>query len=293
MSRGAVPDETWGPLREPNPLRRTRNKLHRGIAGTRQMLELRFDPTYRRLAAGYRLPDGSRRVYCHHIRKTAGTSLLMSFLALGGEDPAVVWERMVAAPGLSRTVSGRYAFVSFHRQLLTEGAYFFGRAHRPVADQPLPPDTFTVTILRDPVTRVHSYFDYLTVGDAPGTPRPVAPRERSLAADGFDAFLERVPTRHLLSQINTFSSRLDVGEAVDRVAACSAVLFTERYEEGLAELATRLDLPLAPWRARVTEARSTLTPTQLERLRHRLEPEYELLARLRSGGLHGAGPPPG
>ena len=152
MSRGAVPDETWGPLREPNPLRRTRNKLHRGIAGTRQMLELRFDPTYRRLAAGYRLPDGSRRVYCHHIRKTAGTSLLMSFLALGGEDPAVVWERMVAAPGLSRTVSGRYAFgvvppPAAHRGglLLRPGAPAGGR---PAA----PPDTFTVTILRDPVT---------------------------------------------------------------------------------------------------------------------------------------------
>ena len=119
---------------------------------------------------------------------------------------------------------------------------------------------------------MHSYFDYLTVGTRRVRRCPVAPRERSLAADGFDAFLERVPTRHLLSQINTFSSRLDVGEAVDRVAACSAVLFTERYEEGLAELATRLDLPLAPWRARVTEARSTLTPTQLERLRHHVPP---------------------
>ena len=142
---------------------------------------MRLDPTYRRLAAGYRLPDGSRRVYLHHIRKTAGTSLFLSFLALGGEDPMDVWHRINAAR-LPRTASGAYAFASIHRRLLAEGAYLFGRAHRPAAEQPLPPGTFTVTVLRDPVARVHSYFDYLVVGDTPDTPGRVAERERRIAA---------------------------------------------------------------------------------------------------------------
>ncbi|HEY5109111.1 MAG TPA: hypothetical protein VII96_05820 [Acidimicrobiales bacterium] len=262
----------------------------RGARGLRDVADMRLDPTYRRLAAGYRLPDGSRRVYLHHIRKTAGTSMFLSFLALGGEDPMAVWHRINAAR-LPRTVSGGYAFVSIHRKLLAEGAYFFGRAHRPVEDQPLPEGTFTVTVLRDPVSRVHSYFDYLVVGDTPDTPGRVNERERRIALDGFDAFLDRVPPRHLLSQLHTFSTALDVSAAAERVAACSAVYFTERYAEGLAALSTRLEVPLAVHRARATGSRSTLTPAQTDRLREVLEPEYQLLARLDDAGIGGrAGP---
>ena len=197
----------------------------------------------------------------------------------------MVWERMVSGSGLPRTASGGYTFVSFNRRLLTEGAYFFGRSHRSVEDQPLPPDTHTVTILRDPVARVHSYFDYLVAGDAEGTPRPVSPRERAIAGAGFDAFLDSVPSSDLLAQIETFSTRMDVNEALDQVAACSSVLFTETYAEDLANLAARLDLPLKAQRARVTGTRSTLDASQLDRLRTLLEPEYEWLRRLTDDGI--------
>lgn len=245
---------------------------------------MRFDPTYRRLAAGYRFPDGSRRVYLHHIRKTAGTSVFLSFLALGGEDPMEVWRR-INGPGLPRAISGGYAFASVHRKLLAGGNYYFGRAHRPAEDQPLPKGTFTVTVLRDPVARVHSYFDYLVEGDPPDSPGRVAERERRLAHGGFDAFLDSVPPHHLLSQLHTFSKALDVSAATDRVGACSAVFHTERYAEGLADLGGRLSVPLGIHRARVTGGRSTLTSTQADRLREMLEPEYELLARLDRAGI--------
>ena len=117
--------------------------IGRDIRGTRDVASMRLDPTYRRLAEAYELPDGSKRVYCHHIRKTAGTSLFLSFLALGGEDPMAVWQRITSAR-LPRTVSGGYAFASVHRRLISEGAYLYARAHRPVEEQPLPPRTFTV-----------------------------------------------------------------------------------------------------------------------------------------------------
>ncbi len=265
-------------------LDRAQLRLRRRVRDLQDTWAIRRDPTFRRLAQSYELPDGNRRIYCHHIRKTAGTSLYLSFMALGGEDPMEVWRRITSSR-LARTVSGGYSFVSNDKRLLAGGDYFFGRSHRSAAEQPLPPRTFTVTILRDPIERVHSYFDYLVNGDDPGVPGRVSERERSLATGGFDSFLAQVPPKHLLHQVAMFSTRLDVSEAVDRIAGCSSVFFTEDFELGLSGLARRLELPLLPQRARVTGDRSTLTDRQTERLRVRLEPEYELLARLAEGGI--------
>jgi hypothetical protein len=264
--------------------RRLRNQTVRAASRVRTRVQLRLDPTYRRLSRSYRLPDGSRRVYCYHIRKTAGTSLGFSFLALGGEDPLEVWRR-VSESRLRRTVSGPYAFAAFRREVLAQGDYFFGRSHRSYDDQPLPEGTFTVTVLRDPAARVHSYFDYLVAGDEPGMPGMLSGRERRLASGGFDAFLDRVPDSELLNQLATFSMRLDVGEAAKRIASCSSVLITSDFARGLSDLGRRLDLPLTEHRARVTTTRSSLTDGQRDRLRARLEPEYELLRRLEDEGV--------
>jgi hypothetical protein len=245
---------------------------------------MRLDPTYRRLAKSYEFPDGSRRVYCYHIRKTAGTSLTQSFMALGGEDPMEVWRRTTETR-LPRAISGRYSFAVANHRLLTEGAYFFGRSHTIADEQPLPPKTFTVTILRDPLARIHSYYDFLVAGDDPDLPARVSDPFRRKAEAGIEACLDQVPTEHLLNQVFMFSKRLDISEAADRIAACSSVFFTEDFAAGLAVLGKRLELPLGVRQVRVNKRRSTISDEQKERIRARLEPEYELLRRLEEGGI--------
>jgi hypothetical protein len=256
--------------------------------GLRDRWAGRIDLPYRRLARSYLLPDGSRRIYCYHIRKTGGTSLNRGFMALGGEDPGIVHERISASPE-NRTTSGQYAFVAFNRRRLAQGRYFYGWAHRPAHRQSLAPRTFTITILRDPVERVRSYFDYLVVGDDPSMPERVSDEERRMASDGFKAFLKRLPERDLLRQLYMFSASFEVAEAVERIAACSHVHFVEDNDAGVALLSRRLDLPLISRRERVTGTRTELEAGERDQLRELLEPEYEMIRRLRAAGVGSCG----
>jgi hypothetical protein len=242
------------------------------------------DLPYRRAVRSQHLPDGWKRLYCYHIRKTGGTSLNRSFMALGGEDPRVVHERMSASVD-HRTISGGYAFSAFDKERLAKGRYFYGWAHRPAHKQLLPPKTFTITILRDPVERVRSYYDYLVVGDDPSMSERVSEEERELASAGFDAFLNRLPERDLLRQLYMFSADFDVAEAVERIAACSHVHFVEDNASGVAALGRRLGLPLASRRERVTGSRTELKVDELNRLRDLLAPEYDMMGRLRAEGV--------
>jgi len=242
-------------------------------------LASRREPEYRRLSRRYRLPEGMRRVYCYHVRKTAGTSLHYGFLGLGGEDPLEV-QRRIAGAALHRTVSGGYAFAAHEQRLLEQGHYFYGWSHLPAHHVRLPRRTFTVTILRDPVRRVLSLYSYLLEGDEPGMPFPAPESGRAAARRGFSAFLDELPPKELLRQLFMFSPRFDVAEAADALGRCSAVLFTEDFESGFASLARRLDLPLVSHRARVTRRRVEPSDSELERLRHMVEPEYALLGRL-------------
>lgn len=226
------------------------------------------------------LPKPFARIYCYHIRKTAGTSLSRAFLALEGEDPGCV-ERRIASSFLRRTKSGRLVFCSGLTSTLESGEYFFGYSHIPAHQLRLPPNTFTLTVLRDPAARVLSYYRYLRAGDRDGVVFKVPEAERSLAAGGFSAFLELVDKRELLQQLSFFSPTLDVGEAVSQIRMCDFVMRTETYAAGLARLSDVLGLPLGQRHDRITGDTSFRpSSSELSKLRKLLEPEYELLAEL-------------
>jgi hypothetical protein len=199
-------------------------------------------------------------------------------MALGGEDPATVHERLAATPG-NRTVSNGYTFVAHSPELIADGSYFYGWSHQPIHELRLPSRTFTVSVLRDPIKRVCSHYQMLLFGTE--TPYPFAhpPEEADAAKQGFEHFLGVLPREDLLRQLFMFSKTFDIDEAIERLRACSHVFFTERYEEGLAALAAKLHLPLTMRRERTSARRVELSPDHQDLLREQLQPEYEMISR--------------
>ena len=232
-----------------------------------------------------------RRVYHFHIRKTAGTSLNAAFWALGGLDLRAMASRQEAEGNGLRFVRG-------NPRLIEAGDYFYANSHQPAHALTLPPETYTIAILRDPVARVLSYYRYLlwarrnpgardeepfideVVAESSFLDRRFSLRRREAT---FRDFLERVPAEHLFAQLHMFSARLDPAEAAANALACSATCFTETYAADLARIAAELELGLTEMRERGFGERVELDEDERELLCERLAPEYAMIERVREG----------
>ena len=233
-------------------------------------------PGDRRAVGAAHFLDGFKRVCHFHVRKTGGTSLNRAFLGLGGEDPSDVHWRMRGA--LHATRSNGFVFVAHDAPLLARGEYSYGWHHAPAWTLTLPPETFTVTVLRDPISRVLSLYRYLDDPHADDDqPFRAGRTERLRAAGGFESFVRSTPTEDLLNQLHMFSSRLDPSEAADRVRCCSAWFMTERMDEGVDQLNRRLGLALAHRWDRRSRPDDELRAQHGDLLRTVLAPEYEFL----------------
>jgi hypothetical protein len=264
-----------------------------------------------------------QRIYHFHVRKTGGSSLDAAFYALGGLEGLSVHR---AAGGV---VGNGLKFVGSNKPIIEQGDYFYGTSHFPAWWLELPPETFTLTILRDPVSRVVSYYRYLLWARGNRTEYEIEPYLDEIIAESsyidggwghiqrslsrrtlrfertaiqsfgpwaylermdprrspseFENFLRGVPPRHLLSQLYMFSERFDPGEAAERILACSAVCFTETLGDDLARLSETLELELTERHERRFGERVELGQPELDALRERLEPEYEMLDQVRKG----------
>jgi Sulfotransferase domain len=219
-----------------------------------------LDPTY------WRKGEDSPPVYLYHVHKTGGTSLAYSFMGTGGEDPEAVYQRL-AADRFRRTRSNGLVYVAYNQTLLERSSYHFGWSHLPAWSLSLPSETRTVTILRDPVGRLVSYYRFL------------ADNESKLSGEGFDRMMSAIPREHLLRQLYMFSPRFDVSEAVDNLSSVDLVMRFESYASDLEVLSGKIDRSLVPYHRRVSSFAFELSPESEERARELLKPEYDFLQR--------------
>jgi hypothetical protein len=262
-------------------------------------------------------PDSFDRILHLHVRKTAGSSLDSAFWALGGPEV----EGISKVDAVGKTVTGNGLNFVFHdADLIAKGDYFFASSHIPAYRLRILPGTFTVTILRDPLSRAISYYQYLLWARTHPHAFDVEPfieslRRESGFLDGrfhhfrrqlsrsrsehpiralglgrrkpkdvsrtFANFLTLTPARHLFTQIHMFSPHMDPSEAADNALACSMICFTETFREDLEHLGSRLGVNLHQKREKSFVEEVELSPREVQLLQARLKPEYEMIDRIR------------
>jgi hypothetical protein len=220
-----------------------------------------------------------RRVYFFHIRKCAGTSLISGLLSSTGADGSAAYARLGGSTQGWIELDGRI-IVGWHRHLINEGFYQFGFSHRPAHELNLPANTFTVTVLRDPVARVISHYRMLRYFQA-HTPNDYAYQmEGPWLGNGLADFLGNLPREHLLRQLYMFSPTFDVAEAAERIKSIDHVMHVERFADGIGTLGARLGVEIRQVHEKRYDFDLEITDAERRQLTELLAPEYELLAKV-------------
>lgn len=222
-----------------------------------------------------------KRIYFFHIRRVGGTSLNQTFFQLRSAHPALVSATIRRSSRKVINLSG-LKHVGANQQELELGDYLYGFSHIPFQALRLPPETFTITLLRDPVERVLSHYRMILAYDLNGIQRPWLPLERKWLGNSFGDFIQLVPRERLYAQLFMFSRRFHVPEAAENVQSCSFAFATEHYAAGLKRLSDLLNMPLSMRHAHSTKVVAPISIAEIERLRQLMEPEYELLRQLES-----------
>lgn len=229
------------------------------------------------MTTAFTLPDPWERVYHYHVRKTAGTSLNAAFWALAGLD-----REQVDRIQRHRFEHNGMVFLRNDRKHLEDGDWHYANGHARAVSIVLPPRTFTVTVLRDPLERLVSGYQYFHYLHRSGLRDGTTEVERERAAGSFGDYLDALPPPARTLQVRMFSTRLSVDEAVVRAAAVDAVLFTDDFAAGVGRLGQTLGLELPVLHERQFPKLVQIPDAELARATEMLRPEQEFVDELRA-----------
>ncbi len=232
-----------------------------------------------RLASYYELPGGYKRIYHYHIRKTGGTSLNTLFLSTSGEGGQKVYQELNNAFN-QRIIKNGKVLLGWNPRLINQGHFFYAFSHLPAHQLSLPPKTFTITCLRDPIKRLLSLYRMLMEQVESGDNHPGLKVQKKYLKSTFLEFFNAIPEEERFNQLYMFSKSMNIDEAFKVITNCHMFFFTEQFDAGIKEINDRLGFQMKPVHLRKSKKRISLSDQDLRYLRDRLSPEYRLLSLL-------------
>ena len=229
------------------------------------------------LSDSYNINNKYKRIYNIHIQKTGGTSLNYMLLALCGEEGSKVYSQLIRSIR-HRIIYRDKVFIGWDQAAIEIGNFFYAFSHKPVHMLKIPSNTFTITCLRDPASRLISAFR----------------EQRAMLKENsghffkkwhgktFKDYIVNLPKDYLLHQLFMFSTTFDINEAFDRIISCSHYFFTENFSSGIMELTKKIGIELKPIHVRKSKDPDIpITEEEISILNELLSSEYELVEKLK------------
>jgi len=181
----------------------------------------------------------------------------------------------------NREILGNKVFVGWNRTFLRLGHYYYGFSHLPFESITIPKQSFTFTMIRDPIQRALSYYRMIAYY-SDKSQKPLEDTELPLIKAGdFISFLDKVGNNRLMRQVYMFSKKYDLDEAYERITNLSYFCLTERFEEGVNGLNKRLKTKLTFMHENKGGYKFKPTAKEITLLKERLEPSFVLYERLK------------
>lgn len=232
-----------------------------------------------RKLSSYKLEEGYKRIYHYHNRKTGGTSINQMFLNLPGGEGKEIYDQLSIEPD-HRVIRGKYVFVGWNKLLINGGHYFYAFSHAPMHKLRLPKNTFTFTIIRNPVERVISYYKMLWYFEKNNIDHPARKKECKYLGDSFRDFINLLPDEHLMNQLYMFSENFNIDEAFKNIKKCSLYFLLKDFNKGIDKLNEKLCLGLEPKHIRKSKTKIKIDNKDKRLLEKKLYPEIKLYEKL-------------
>lgn len=129
-------------------------------------------------------------------------------------------------------------YVSFNTSLINKGAYFFAHSHQPMHKLKIEHDTFSFTVLREPLDRIFSW--YKAIKYPLGSHSKYFLMEKDYIKENFILTLENLEPNILNRQLYTFSKNLDINEGLKNLEKLSKIFFHSNLQEVQKEFESKL-----------------------------------------------------
>ena len=197
------------------------------------------------LNSSLRVPDDYNSIYHVHIRKSAGSSINNLFYLKGHTSLKEIYREPIY-------IKKGYVYVQHNKELIEKGMYYYASSHFPLWDLKLDPDTFTFTILRDPVDRLISLYKYYcwvaqvdpNEGMKSDPSYQTLIKQERLLNKSFREFVGELSNKYLHAQLYTFDKDLNMDSALKRLSKVNRVYFFEDIGAAINELSTYFNLPV-------------------------------------------------